>query len=229
MRALLIRLALDAGRAVAAERLIDAVGARAAVGRATRCRPWSPGCERGRADVVESRPAGYRLAVDPGQVDAVGFERLVAGARAESEPAARAETSASALGLWRGPALAEVATASFAAAPTARLEGLRVEAVEERIEADMALGHAARLVPELEELTAPHPLRERLRGQLMRALYAAGRQAEALAVYEDARRTLADSSAPTRRPSWPRCTCDPARRAGGPESPPGARPTCPRS
>ncbi|MFB9831874.1 ATP-binding protein, partial [Actinoallomurus acaciae] len=82
--------------------------------------------------------------------------------------------------------------AAFAAAPIARLEALRVEAAEERFEAEIALGHAARLIPELEELTTLHPLRERLRGQLMRALYAAGRQADALIVYEDARRTLAE-------------------------------------
>jgi predicted ATPase/DNA-binding SARP family transcriptional activator len=195
LRALLIRLAVDAGRTVPAERLIDDLWGDAPPSGAGNALQALVSRLRGVGghEAVESRPGGYRLAVDPGQVDAVAFERLVAGARAGSDPAARAETLRRALGLWRGSALADVSTASFAAAPIARLEGLRVEAVEERIEADIALGRAARLVPELEELTALHPLRERLRGQLMRALYAAGRQADALTVYEHARRTLADS------------------------------------
>jgi predicted ATPase/DNA-binding SARP family transcriptional activator len=195
LRALLIRLAVDAGRTVPAERLIDdlwgdappAGAANALQALVSRLR--GAGCH----DAVESHPGGYRLGVDPGQVDAVAFERLMAGARAQADPAGRAETLREALGLWRGAALADVAGTAFAAAPIARLEELRAEAVEERIEADIAIGHAARLVPELEELTTLHPLRERPRGQLMRALYAAGRQADALAVYEDTRRTLADS------------------------------------
>ena len=195
LRALLIRLAMDAGRTIPAERLIDDLwgdeppsgAANALQALVSRLRGV------GGHDVIESRPGGYRLAVDPGQVDAVAFERLVADARADDDPGARAETLRRALGLWRGAALVDVAGATFAGAPIARLEGLRVEAIEERIEADITLGRAARLVPELEELTALHPLRERLRGQLMRALYAAGRQADALTVYEDARRSLADN------------------------------------
>ena len=85
-----------------------------------------------------------------------------------------------------------MADAPFAAAPVARLTELRLGAVEDRVEADLALGRGAGLVPELQELAAAHPLRERLRGQLMRALQAAGRQADALAAYEDTRRVLAD-------------------------------------
>jgi predicted ATPase/DNA-binding SARP family transcriptional activator len=195
LRALLIRLAVDAGRTVSAERLIDDLWADAPPASAPNALQALVSRLRGAGahDVVESRPGGYRLAVDPGQVDAVAFERLMTGARAQSDPASRAATLREALGLWRGPALADVADAAFAAGPIARLEELRAEAVEERIEADIALGHAVRLVPELEELTTLHPLRERLRGQLMRALYVAGRQADAIAVYEDTRRTLADS------------------------------------
>jgi predicted ATPase/DNA-binding SARP family transcriptional activator len=194
LRALLIRLAVDAGRTVSAERLIDDLWADAPPASAANALQALVSRLRGAGGhAVESQPGGYRLAVDPGQVDAVAFERLMAAARAESDPASRAATLREALGLWRGPALADVAGAAFAAAPIARLEELRTEAVEERIEADIALGRAARLVPELEELTTLHPLRERPRGQLMRALYAAGRQADALAVYEDTRRSLADS------------------------------------
>ncbi|WP_185792233.1 BTAD domain-containing putative transcriptional regulator [Actinoallomurus bryophytorum] len=190
----MVRLAVDAGRTLPAERLIDDLWGDAPPAGAANALQALVSRLRGVGlqDAVESRPGGYRLVVEPGQVDAVAFERLVSGARAERDPAARAETLRRALGLWRGSALADVSGAMFAAAPIARLEELRVEALEERIEADIALGHAARLVPELEELTLLHPLRERLRGQLMRALYAAGRQAEALTVYEDARRTLAD-------------------------------------
>ena len=95
--------------------------------------------------------------------------------------------------MWRGPALADVADAPFAAATIARLSELRLAALEDRIDADLKLGHGAALVPEIEEAATAHPLRERLCGQLMRALYAAGRQADALGVYEDTRRALATS------------------------------------
>ncbi len=97
-----------------------------------------------------------------------------------------------ALDLWRGPALVDVEDAAFAAGPVARLEELRLAATEDRIEADLALGRGAELAPEAEELATAHPLRERLRGQLMRVLYLAGRQGDALAVYEDTRRVLAE-------------------------------------
>jgi predicted ATPase/DNA-binding SARP family transcriptional activator/tetratricopeptide (TPR) repeat protein len=194
LRALLIRLAVDVGRTVPADRLIDDLWGDAPPAGAANALQALVSRLRGVGghDAVESRQGGYRLVVDPDHVDAVAFERLMAGVRDETDPARRAETLGRALDLWRGPALADVADAAFAAASIGRLEGLRVEALEERIEADIALGRAARLVPELEELTILHPLRERLRGHYMRALYAAGRQADALTAYEDARRTLAD-------------------------------------
>ena len=97
-----------------------------------------------------------------------------------------------ALGLWRGPPLADFAFDSFAQEEIARLEELRLAAIEERIDADLALGRQADLVAELEALVAHHPLRERLRGQLMLALYRSGRQAEALQVYQDARHVLVE-------------------------------------
>ncbi|MGH3074644.1 MAG: ATP-binding protein, partial [Gaiellales bacterium] len=96
------------------------------------------------------------------------------------------------LGLWRGPALADVADAPFAESQAARLEELRVSALEDRTEAELTLGGHGDLVPELRELVAAHPLRERLRGQLMRALRASGRPAEALTVFDEARRILAE-------------------------------------
>ena len=97
-----------------------------------------------------------------------------------------------ALGLWRGEPLADLSFEPFAAAEVARLEELRLGAIEDRVDAELALGHHAELVAELEALVAAHPLRERLRGQLMVALYRCGRQAEALEVYRAARLALAD-------------------------------------
>ena len=107
-------------------------------------------------------------------------------------PSARRETLRRALALWRGPALADLAYEAFAQAEIARLEELRLAALEQRIDADLAAGRHAELVGELEALVAEHPLRERLRGQLMLALYRSGRQAEALDAYRQARRELAE-------------------------------------
>lgn len=194
LRALLIRLAIDAGRAVTAARLVDDLWEEtppAAPGNALQALVSRLRGAGGR-DLVEAARGGYRLAVDPGEVDAVEFERLVAEAAALGRPADRAAALRRALGLWRGPALTDVAASAFAAATIVRLEELRLTAIEDRIDADLALGRAGRLVPELEGLTTAHPLRERLRGLLMRALYASGRQAAALEAYEDTRRELAD-------------------------------------
>jgi DNA-binding SARP family transcriptional activator len=135
------------------------------------------------------------LTVDPGQLDAERFQDLLADARralAEGEPGAAAERAEQALALWRGPALADFAYESFAQAEIARLDELRLCAQEERIEAELALGRHRQLVGELEALAAQHPLRERLRGQLMLALYRSDRQAEALQVYQQCRLTLAE-------------------------------------
>jgi predicted ATPase/DNA-binding SARP family transcriptional activator len=198
LRSLLIRLTIGDGQAVPVDRLAadlwpgdapadtaNAVQAlisrlRAAVGR----------------DIVEHGPVGYRLRIPPGEVDAQAFEQLVAAAQARlgtGDHAGAADLLAAALDLWRGPALADVADAPFAAPTIARLSELRLSATEDRIDADLALGRGAGLVAEVEELATEHPLRERLRGQLMRALYAAGRQADALAVFEDTRSALADA------------------------------------
>jgi DNA-binding SARP family transcriptional activator len=147
------------------------------------------------ADVVVTRSPGYLLAAAPEQIDLHRFEQLMAeGSRELAE--GRAERAAAllreALALWRGDALAELAYESFAQPEIARLEELRLAAFERRVEADLALGRHAELVPELESAVARHPLRERLRAHLMLALYRSGRQADALEAYQDARRALVD-------------------------------------
>ena len=137
------------------------------------------------------RPLAITLNVAPGQVDLARFEQLVAAAR-PLEPEARSAKLREALELWRGPPLADFTFEPFAETEIARLEELRAAAVEERIEADLDRGQAAELVGELEGLAKENPLRERLRGQLMLALYRSGRQAEALRVYQETRRLLVD-------------------------------------
>jgi DNA-binding SARP family transcriptional activator len=143
------------------------------------------------AESVITRPPGYVLRVDGDQLDLAHFERLVREAR-EVEPDARTSKLRDALALWRGPPLSDLAYESFALTEIRRLEELRLDALEERIDADLALGQGSELVAELEALVAEHPLRERLRAQLMLALYRAGRQAEALQAYHDARGTLVE-------------------------------------
>ena len=143
------------------------------------------------SDRIETRSPGYALHVEPGELDLERFQDLVAQAR-RLEPATAAGSLRQALNMWQGPPLAELEGHPFARRERLRLEELRLAAVEERIEADFRLGRHAQLVPELEQLVAEHPLRERLRGQLMLALYLSGRQAEALEAYRQGQRLLAD-------------------------------------
>ena len=144
---------------------------------------------------LHTRPPGYLLEVGDDELDLARFRALgrrrPAGARRRATPSRRGELLGDALALWRGPALAEFSE-PFARHEGARLEELRIAALEWRIEADLALGHHRDVVGELEALIAEHPLRERLRSQHMLALYRSGRQAEALAGYQAFRRTLAD-------------------------------------
>ncbi|MBM7491258.1 putative ATPase [Micromonospora luteifusca] len=199
LRALLALLLIDAGRVVSAERLIDGLygehpprgAANALQSQVSRLRQALPA----EHNPVEFHPAGYRLAVDPDDVDAYRFERLAeAGRRAlvDGDWTRAAAVLREALELWRGPALADALGAADALAQAARLDELRLAAIADRVEADLALGAHGALIAELRELVAAHPLRERLRGQLMRALAALGRSAEALAEFEDARHTLAE-------------------------------------
>ena len=143
------------------------------------------------ADRLTTRPPGYVLHVGPDELDLAVFERLRAEAR-RAEPARAADKLRAALALWRGPPLADLAYEPFAQTEIMRLEELRLATLEERIDADLACGRHADLVGELEALAAEHPLRERLRAQLMLAFYRSGRQAEALQVYRAAQRELAD-------------------------------------
>jgi predicted ATPase/DNA-binding SARP family transcriptional activator len=199
LRSLLIRLAIAGGDAVPVDRLAADLwpdeGSRPPADAANAVQAL---VSRLRAaagkDIVSLGPTGYRLNIPSGEIDARAFEQAVTAARArlaDGDHAAAAEAFRTALRMWRGPALADVADAPFAAATIARLSELRLAAAEDRIDADLALGKGAELVPEVEELAGEHPLRERLRGQLMRALYAAGRQADALGVFEDTRKLLA--------------------------------------
>ena len=144
-------------------------------------------------ELVRTTPAGYVLDLPPDQLDAWRFERLVAegtavNARGDAGPAAAVLREA--LSLWRGPALADFTYEPFAQAEAARLEELKLAALEVRIDADLALGDHPQLIAELEALVAANPFRERLRAQLMLALYGAGRQSDALAAFRDARATL---------------------------------------
>jgi DNA-binding SARP family transcriptional activator len=142
-------------------------------------------------DRLATRPPGYLIHVDPAELDLARFEQLTAEAR-RADPETAALKLREALGLWRGPALADLAYAPFAQPEIARLEELRIAALEQRIDADLALGRHAELVGELEALIARHPLREGLRGQLMLALYRSARQAEALDAYRAAHRELSE-------------------------------------
>ncbi len=141
--------------------------------------------------VIETRPPGYVVRLEPEQLDVARVRSLVDSARA-SEPVQRAVLLDQALALWRGEPLAEFRYESFAREEIARLEEFHLTLVEERAEAKLAIGAHAEVVPELEALVGVHPLRERLRAQLMLALYRSGRQAEALEVYREGRDLLVE-------------------------------------
>jgi DNA-binding SARP family transcriptional activator len=140
-------------------------------------------------DQLETRGNGYVLRIEAGQLDLHDFESLLERAKSE-QPAPRVETLRSALSLWRGAPLADLAYEPFAQPEAARLEALRLLAQEERIEAELALGQGPDLVPELESIVGEHPLQERPRAQLMLALYRSGRQADALDVFRAGRQIL---------------------------------------
>src|SRR5262249_46022143 len=138
-----------------------------------------------------TRAPGYLIRVERGELDLARFDELVAEARRADAREAAVQLRA-ALELWRGAPLADLAYKRFAQAEIVRLEEQRWAALELRVDADLATGRAAELVGELETLVAAHPLRERTHAQLMLALYRSGRQADALAAYQRARRALAD-------------------------------------
>ena len=197
-RALLALLLLHANEVVPTARLIDLLWSDSPPADADKALQIHVSRLRsalGDLDVLRTRPGGYVLAVDAGGFDLFRFEELAAEGRrllAQGDAAAARGALAAALELWRGAPLADVAGEPFAQPEIARLEELRLTAIESRVEADLMVGAHAQVVGELEALVAREPLRERLRGQLMLALYRCGRQAEALEAYRDARRALVD-------------------------------------
>ncbi|AZM57409.1 AfsR family transcriptional regulator [Streptomyces sp. WAC 01529] len=195
-RALLAALLLEPGRVVSADALIDAIwGDRPPDTARSLIQSYVSALRRAlSADVIETQPPGYLIHADAEVVDRVAFERLTAQGRraaAAGDHAAAARLLSEALALWRGPALGGIGETLRAMAD--QLEEARQAALEERIAADLAqAGRETELVAELTALVATHPTRERLRGQLMLALYRLGRQADALAVYAEGRDVLAE-------------------------------------
>ena len=200
LRVLLILLALEAGRVVPSGSLAGQIWPEdppANPGNALQTLVSRLRAELRRASqdqVIESHPAGYRLAVQPDAVDALAFQTLAVRGRralADGDPSEAAAVLRSALASWRGQPLADAAGYDFADAAAAQLTELRSSVLADRIESDLALGEGASLIGELRALLSADPLAERPRALLMRALYAAGRQAEALEVYHQARELLA--------------------------------------
>ncbi|MFD1544810.1 AfsR/SARP family transcriptional regulator [Nonomuraea guangzhouensis] len=199
-RALLTALLLDPGRTVPVERLIDAVwGERSPATARPVLQTYVASLRRsfegvGMANVIVSDRVGYLAEVPPDALDLQVFERLVAEGRKavqETRLSEARESFRAALALWRGPALGGISD-SFLRTEAARLDELRITVIEERIAAELTMGQGEQLLDELAELVALHPARERLRRSLMVALYQAGRQTDALAVYREGRQVLID-------------------------------------
>lgn len=198
LRTLLAALALQPGRTVPADQLVDALwgddpplavrnGLQGLVSKLRRT--------LGSTELVAMRGSGYALELPAGAVDVHEFEQLVAEGRAAAAagaPARAAALLAAADALWRGDALADFAYDDFASAAISRLSELRLTALEERLDIELGLGHHAAVIAELEALVTAHPLRERLRGLLMVALYRAGRQADALRAFQEGRHHLGE-------------------------------------
>jgi predicted ATPase/DNA-binding SARP family transcriptional activator len=200
-RAVLVLLLLSANRVVPVERLVeDLWGEKAQKGATGALRVFVSRLrkalrEGGGGAVVVTKAPGYLLPIERAALDAARFEDLLAGGReyaARRDHEGAAARLRQALALWRGPALADMADIPVARVEAARLEEARLAALEERVEADLGCGRHAEAVPELDHLTKAHPLRERLWGQRMVALYRSGRQADALRVYQELRRLLAE-------------------------------------
>ncbi len=194
-RAVLAILIVHRGEALSTDRMIDELwGERPPATAAKTVQVYISHLRKILGEgVVATRGGGYSLDVPADQVDAERFESLAAEGREalrDNDPPEAASKLREALGLWRGPALADFAYEPFAQTEAARLEEARLDALEDRIDADLARGEHASLCSELEALVGEHPTRERLQGQLMLALYRSGRQAEALERYAAARRSL---------------------------------------
>ena len=197
-RLLLAVLLVHADEPVATDRLIDALWGEAPPPTASRSlHNLVSGLRKSLGDgrLITHPRGGYQLSLNGDEVDAATFETLSSDGRealTAGDPRHGGQLLRDALALWRGPAFGELAYEPALHADVARLEELRLVAVEDRVDADLALGRHAKLVAELEALIVEHPLRERLRGQLILALYRSGRQADALRAYTDTRRHLVD-------------------------------------
>ncbi len=203
-RALLGLLLVNAGETLSTDRLIDelwgerppATAAKTVQVHISRLRKaLAAGAGNGSEAVVVTREHGYQLEIDPERLDSHRFERLLAEGRSElaaNRPERAAPALEEALTLWRGQPLADLAYEAFAQAEIARLEDLRAAALEQLIEAKLALGRHVEVIGELEALIGEYPYRERLRAQLMLALYRSDRQADALQAYQDTRRALTE-------------------------------------
>jgi DNA-binding SARP family transcriptional activator len=220
---LLAMLLLNANKVVSSESLIDVLwgddppetARKALQMHVSQLRRALADGRAGDESVIATRSPGYRLEIGASTLDLTRFERELAEAKDARSPSDVAASLRAALDLWRGPPLADVVRGEALRAEAARLEERRLSAVEDRIDADLALGEHAAVIGELEVLTAEHPLRERLRAQRMLALYRSGRQADALLVYQDARRLLVDELRDRARPR--------AARAGDPDPGTGCR------
>jgi DNA-binding SARP family transcriptional activator len=195
-RALLARLLIEPNRTVSVDRLVeDLWGERAPASAPKMVQIYVSTLRKVLPEgVLVTRSPGYAMEIPPEAVDVHRFERLIGRGRAALASGSAAEASellSAALALWRGSALDEF-DEPFAALEARRLEELQLAALEDRIDADLALGRGSGLIGELEALVARHPLRERPRSQLMLALYRAGRQVDALAGYREFRELLSD-------------------------------------
>src|SRR5256885_12739198 len=188
-RALLALLLLDVNRVVSTDRIVDALwGEEPPRTAATSLQNFVSQLRKLLgSDVVLTKPPGYQLRIAPEQLDLERFTRLVEESR-EEPPAERAAKLRRALALWRGRPLADLGFEAFAQQEIGRLEELRLAALEDRVEAELEAGRHSDLVGELEAFADEHPLRERLRSQLMLALFRSGRQAGALPIYHHTRR-----------------------------------------
>lgn len=201
-RGLLAILLLRANEVVVADRLIDELwGERppATAAKSLQVHVWrlraALGADGGGEGRLATQAGGYVLRVEPGELDLDEFERLLGEGRealADHRPQDASAALTAALALWRGPPMSEFGDQPFAATAIARLEEQRLEAIEARIEADLALGRHRAVTAELDSLIASNPLREGLRKQLMLALYRCGRQADALAVFRDTRKMMSE-------------------------------------
>src|SRR3984885_7786180 len=201
-RSLLAILLVHANETVSTERLIEQLFGRSGSGSGNAANAIHVAVSRlrralgdGSGAMLLTARGGYALELEPGQLDASRFESLLEEGRglfAQGDPAGATKRLAEALRLWRGPPLADLAAADGVQPEIRRLEELRLLAEMERVDAELALGRAAEIVGQLERLIAQAPLQERLRAQMMLALYRSGRQAEALAAYREACALLRD-------------------------------------